>query len=101
MRLEEFSIRRGSGGAGQWAGGNGALRRIRFLEAMTAVIVASRRNVPPFGLDGGLPGAAGEQWVDRADGSRDRLGGTDSTEMRPGDVFVIATPGGGGFGPPG
>ncbi len=100
VRLEEFSIRRGSGGAGEWRGGDGSLRSIRFLAPMTAVIVASRRSEGPFGLAGGESGAPGEQWVDRADGARDRLTGTDSTEMRPGDVFTIATPGGGGYGPP-
>ncbi len=98
VRLEEFAIRRGSGGAGQWRGGEGAVRRIRFLEPMTAVIVASRRNVAPFGLDGGGPGAVGEQWVDRADGSREVLAGSASAAMKPGDVFTVLTPGGGGFG---
>ena len=100
VRLEEFSIRRGSGGAGQWQGGDGSFRRIRFLEPMQAVIVASRRSEGPFGLHGGLPGLPGEQWVERADGSREVLTGTDSTDMRAGDVFVVATPGGGGWGPP-
>ena len=66
---------------------------------MTAVIVASRRVVPPFGLAGGEPGAAGEQWVERADGTRLVLSGTDSAELAAGDVFAIATPGGGGYGP--
>ena len=99
--LEEFSIRRGSGGAGQFHGGNGSRRRIRFREPMTAVIVASRRNVAPFGLAGGGDGACGRQWVDRAGGTRDVLTGTDRAELAPGDVFVIETPGGGGFGPPG
>ncbi len=98
VRLELFGIRRGSGGAGQWRGGDGAERRIRFLEPMTAVIVASRRAVPPFGLRGGADGAAGLQWVERADGSRDVLTGTDSAELSLGDVFVIETPGGGGYG---
>ena len=65
---------------------------------MTAVIVSSRRNVPPFGLDGGEPGAAGRQWVERADGSHEILTGTASAELKPGDVFVIETPGGGGYG---
>ena len=73
-------------------------RRIRFLEPMTAVIVSSRRNVPPFGLAGGEDGAAGRQWVERADGSTEILTGTDSAELAPGDVFVIETPGGGGYG---
>jgi 5-oxoprolinase (ATP-hydrolysing) len=93
-----FGIRLGSGGKGKWTGGNGSVRRIRFLEMMTAVIVSSRRNVAPFGLDGGADGAAGEQWVERADGSRTELTGTDRAELEPGDVFVIETPGGGGYG---
>jgi 5-oxoprolinase (ATP-hydrolysing) len=99
--LERFGIRRGSGGAGQWRGGDGAVRRIRFREPMTAVIVASRRNVPPFGLQGGADGAAGQQWVEHADGSIVRLTGTDRADLDPGDVFVIETPGGGGYGAPG
>ena len=99
VRLERFEIRRGSGGAGRWRGGDGAVRRIRFLEQMTAVIVASRRNVAPFGLEGGDDGAVGRQWVERADGRHEILTGTDSAELRVGDVFVIETPGGGGYGP--
>ncbi|PPQ35904.1 hydantoinase B/oxoprolinase family protein [Rhodopila globiformis] len=99
VRLEHFGIRRGSGGAGKWRGGDGAVRRIRFLEPMTAVIVSSRRNVAPFGLDGGADGASGRQWVERADGGRDVLTGTDQAELAAGDVFVIETPGGGGYGP--
>ena len=67
---------------------------------MTAVIVASRRHQGPFGMEGGEPGAKGEQWVDRADGTRQILTGTDSAELEPGDVFTIATPGGGGYGRP-
>jgi 5-oxoprolinase (ATP-hydrolysing) len=93
-----FAIRRGSGGAGSWRGGDGAIRRIRFLEPMTAVIVASRREVAPFGLEGGEDGALGRQWVERADGRREDLSGTDSAELVAGDVFVIETPGGGGYG---
>ncbi len=100
VRLEEFAIRRGSGGAGRWQGGDGAVRRIRFLEPMTAVIVSSRRNVAPFGFAGGRDGAPGRQWVERADGSRHEMTGTDQTELAPGDVFVIETPGGGGYGLP-
>jgi len=102
VRLEEFSIRHGSGGAGAHRGGDGSVRRVRFLEPMTAVIVASRRTVAPFGMKGGADGAAGAQWIDRADGSREALSGTASAELQPGDVFTIETPGGGGFGvPPG
>ncbi len=100
VRLETFAVRRGSGGAGRFHGGDGAIRRLRFLEKMTAVIVASRRAVAPFGLSGGSDGAAGRQWVERADGRRETLTGTDSAELAPGDVFVIETPGGGGYGAP-
>jgi 5-oxoprolinase (ATP-hydrolysing) len=98
VRQELFAIRKGSGGAGKWHGGDGAIRRIRFLEPMTAVIVSSRREVAPFGLDGGQDGLPGEQWVERTNGSREALTGTDRAELRPGDVFVIQTPGGGGYG---
>jgi 5-oxoprolinase (ATP-hydrolysing) len=98
VRLEEFGIREGSGGAGKWRGGDGAVRRIRFLSPMQAVIVASRRSEGPFGLEGGGAGAKGEQWVERADGTRDTLAGTAATRMQAGDVFGIETPGGGGFG---
>jgi 5-oxoprolinase (ATP-hydrolysing) len=98
VRLEEFSIRHGSGGAGKWRGGDGSIRRIRFLEPMQAVIVASRRSEGPFGMHGGAAGKAGLQWVERVDGSRVTLSGTDSVEMAEGDIFVIETPGGGGWG---
>jgi 5-oxoprolinase (ATP-hydrolysing) len=98
VRLEEFSIRRGSGGAGRWHGGDGSRRRIRFLHPMEAVIVASRRNVPPHGLQGGADGAAGQQWVERADGSIQWLKGSDSALLASGEVLGIETPGGGGWG---
>ncbi|HUZ65950.1 MAG TPA: hydantoinase B/oxoprolinase family protein, partial [Acetobacteraceae bacterium] len=97
VRLETFSIRRGSGGAGRWRGGDGAVRRIRFLAPMTVVVVASRRAVPPFGLGGGDDGAPGRQWVERIGGRIDALTGTDRAELAPGDAFVIETPGGGGY----
>jgi len=96
--VEAFSIRRGSGGGGRWRGGDGAVRRLRFLAPMTAAILASRRTVPPFGLAGGEDGAPGRQWLERADGSVEALPGTARAELRPGDVFVIETPGGGGYG---
>jgi 5-oxoprolinase (ATP-hydrolysing) len=99
VRLEEFSMRRGSGGAGRWHGGDGSRRRIRFLHPMEAVIVASRRNVPPHGLQGGADGAAGRQWVERADGSIQSLKGSDSAHLAAGEVLGIETPGGGGWGP--
>jgi 5-oxoprolinase (ATP-hydrolysing) len=100
VRLDAFSIRRGSGGAGAHHGGDGVIRRVRFLEPMTAAILSNRRRIPPFGVDGGLPGAVGRNSVERADGTREALGSTAEVQMRPGDVFVIETPGGGGFGPP-
>jgi len=71
VRLESFSIRRGSGGAGRHRGGDGADRRIRFLEPMTAVMLANHRRVPPFGASGGLPGEVGHNWVERIDGTRE------------------------------
>jgi 5-oxoprolinase (ATP-hydrolysing) len=99
VRVEAFAIRRGSGGDGRWRGGDGIVRRLRFLEPMTAVFVSSRRQVAPFGLAGGADGATGLQWVERADGALLELQGTDREEMMPGDVFAVLTPGGGGFGP--
>ena len=98
MRLEAFGIRRGSGGAGQWHGGDGAIRRIRFLRPMQAVIVASRRTVAPHGLHGGADGAPGRQWVERLDGSVDWLAGSASADLAAGEVLGIETPGGGGWG---
>jgi 5-oxoprolinase (ATP-hydrolysing) len=96
--VEEFSIRKGSGGAGQWVGGNGATRRIRFREPMAANILANRRAIPPRGLAGGSDAAPGRNWVERADGSREMLGATGSADLAAGDAFVIETPGGGGYG---
>jgi 5-oxoprolinase (ATP-hydrolysing) len=100
VRLESFAIRRGSGGSGAHRGGDGSERRIRFLEPMTAVMLANHRRVPPFGVAGGNPGAVGRNWVERADGTREEFGATCEVEMRADDVFVIQTPGGGGFGAP-
>ena len=98
VRLEEFSIRHGSGGAGQHHGGDGAVRRMRFLAPMDAAILSNRRRVPPFGLDGGAPGTVGRNRIERADGSIEMLGATAAVAMAVGDIFVIETPGGGGFG---
>ncbi|MFQ6022460.1 MAG: hydantoinase B/oxoprolinase family protein [Acidiferrobacterales bacterium] len=97
--LERFAVRRASGGAGRKRGGDGAIRRIRFLEPMTAAILSNRRRVPPFGMDGGEPGAPGHNWVQRTDGSTIDLTGCDQIDMNAGDIFVIETPGGGGYGP--
>ncbi|HUC63087.1 MAG TPA: hydantoinase B/oxoprolinase family protein [Alphaproteobacteria bacterium] len=98
--LESFGIRRGSGGAGRHKGGDGTVRRVRFLEKMTAAILSNHRRIAPFGLKGGKPGALGRNWVERTDGAREMLSGTATAEMEPGDVFVIETPGGGGYGTP-
>jgi 5-oxoprolinase (ATP-hydrolysing) len=100
VRLERYEIRHGSGGRGKWKGGDGGRRRIRFLEAMTASILSNSRAVRPFGLAGGEPGAPGRNWVERTDGTIEELPHIGSREMNPGDVFVIETPGGGGFGAP-
>jgi 5-oxoprolinase (ATP-hydrolysing) len=98
VRLERFGLRRGSGGAGAHHGGDGALRAVRMLEPMTATIVSSRRTHAPFGLAGGDAGAPGRQWIERADGRREELGGTADAELAAGDMIVIETPGGGGYG---
>jgi 5-oxoprolinase (ATP-hydrolysing) len=98
--LCSFAIRRGSGGDGRHRGGDGVVRRLGFCEAMTAAIISGHRRVPPFGLCGGSPGTVGRNRVERAGGAIESLSGTDRAEMRPGDVFVIETPGGGGFAAP-
>ena len=100
VRLEDFRIRIGSGGKGAHRGGDGVTRRVRFLKAMTATILSGRRRVAPYGMAGGEPGALGRNYVERVDGSVDELQGADRTQMGVGDVFVIETPGGGGYGKP-
>ena len=100
VRLESFEIRRGSGGAGQFRGGDGTTRRVRFLEKMTVAILANHRRVPPFGLAGGEPGQCGRNWVERIDGRVEEFGAQHELEVEPGDVFVLQTPSGGGFGTP-
>ncbi|MET0180630.1 MAG: hydantoinase B/oxoprolinase family protein, partial [Novosphingobium sp.] len=99
VRLDRFAIRPDSGGAGEHRGGDGVVRRVTFLEPMRAQILANRRRVPPRGLAGGGYAAPGRNWVERADGTVEPLGACGSAEMRPGDAFVIETPGGGGYGP--
>ncbi len=96
--LEEHRIRKGSGGQGRFNGGDGTLRRIRFLEPMSAALLSNHRKVPPFGLAGGEPGQCGDQWVERADGEIELLQGCDATEIGAGEVFGIQTPTGGGYG---
>ncbi len=99
VRVEEFSVRRGSGGGGRHHGGNGVVRRLRFLQPMTAAILSGRRQVAPFGLHGGDDGATGRNQVLRADGSTEGLGGAAQVQMNADDVLLIETPGGGGYGP--
>ncbi len=99
VRLESYAIRAGSGGAGRFRGGDGGVRRVRFLEAMTASILSNGRTVPAFGMAGGEPGALGLNRVERSDGRVEALGHIGQVEMAPGDVFVVETPGGGGWGP--
>ncbi len=97
VRLESYEIVQGSGGAGRWRGGDGGRRRIRFLETMTAAILANNRTTRPFGMAGGEPGSPGANWVERADGTRQDLGYAGSAELDAGDVLVVQTPGGGGY----
>jgi len=98
VRLESYAIRAGSGGAGRWRGGDGGVRRLLFLEAMSAGILSNGRKQGAFGMAGGLPGAVGVNRVERGDGSIEWLDHIATVEMAPGDVFVIETPGGGGYG---
>ncbi|GGW10345.1 5-oxoprolinase [Streptomyces narbonensis] len=100
VRVDSFAVREDDGGRGRWHGGHGVERRIRFLEPMTVALLTGHRRVPPYGMAGGEPGALGENLVERADGSVEHLGGAATTEMGPGDVLVLRTPGGGGYGPP-
>jgi 5-oxoprolinase (ATP-hydrolysing) len=98
--LRSFRIREGSGGSGRFRGGDGAIREIEFREDMAAGILSNHRRVAPFGLAGGEPGAVGRNRLRRADGGIADLGGTASADVGPGDVMIIETPGGGGFGEP-
>ena len=101
VRLDSYEIRKGSGGAGQWKGGNGGVRRVRFLENMTASILSNGRKHGAFGMAGGQPGLVGINRVVRTNGVVEELGHIGQAEMKPGDVFEIHTPGGGGYGQPG
>lgn len=100
VRVDGFAIRDGSGGAGRWHGGRGVVRRIRFLEPMTVALLSSHRRVRPYGMAGGLPGALGINRIERADGTVTELAGVDTANVAPGDVLVVETPGGGGWGHP-
>jgi 5-oxoprolinase (ATP-hydrolysing) len=98
VRLDSYEIRQGSGGAGQYQGGNGGVRRVRFLEDMTASILSNGRKHGAFGMAGGQPGQVGINRVVRSSGAVEELGHIGQAEMKPGDVFEIHTPGGGGYG---
>jgi 5-oxoprolinase (ATP-hydrolysing) len=98
VRVESYEIRHGSGGNGKHTGGNGGIRRLRFLETMTLSTLTGHRRVPAFGLDGGEPGAVGRHWVEHPDGTVTEMAGCDTVTVRENDVFVIETPGGGGYG---
>lgn len=99
VRLESFAVRQDGGGAGRWHGGHGVERRIRFLEPVTIALLSGHRRVPPYGAGGGEPGALGEQYIEREDGEAVPLEGCDTAELEAGDVLVVRTPGGGGYGP--
>ncbi|MBD2338688.1 hydantoinase B/oxoprolinase family protein [Calothrix sp. FACHB-156] len=96
VQIESFSLRPDSGGKGKFSGGNGVIRRIKFLEPMTANILSNHRRISPFGLHGGEAGKVGCNWIQRQDGTQETLDSTATVEMKPGDIFVIETPGGGG-----
>lgn len=97
VRLERYEIRRGSGGQGRWQGGDGGVRSLRFLEAMTLATLCNGWVQPAFGLKGGQAGAPGRSRVIRQDGTVEELANADQAALQPGDVFEIETPGGGGF----
>lgn len=100
VRIQRFAIRHGSGGAGIHTGGNGIIREVEFLEPVITTALSSHRKVAPFGGNGGAPGMIGENFVRRSDGTIDTLAGNDEASLNSGDVFVMHTPGGGGWGKP-
>ncbi len=100
VRVERFAVRRGSGGRGRYAGGDGVVRRLRFTEPVTVAVMSNRRRIPPFGLAGGAPGLAGRNALLAADGTVREMPGTFVAELEPGDALQLETPGGGGYGKP-
>ena len=100
VRLDSFSIRRGSGGSGRHRGGDGVTRRLRFLAPMTVTTLSLHRRTDPYGLAGGNPGKRGRNAIQRLSGTIEELQGSDQVSVEPGDAFVMETPGGGGYGPP-
>ncbi len=100
VRIEEFSLRKGSGGAGKWSGGDGVVRKLTFLEAVRITLLAQHRVVAPYGIRGGKPGKCGEQFLQKNTGKMIALEGIDSIDAEAGDMIIIKTPGGGGYGSP-
>jgi 5-oxoprolinase (ATP-hydrolysing) len=100
VRVERFGVRRGSGGAGRWRGGDGAVRELEFLEPVSLSVLTQHRAAGPYGVDGGEPGAPGRQRVLRATGETLELASVDGCEVGPGDRLLLETPGGGGWGTP-
>ena len=96
--LDAFSIRKGSGGSGKYHGGDGVIRRVRFLENMKANVLSGHRRIPPYGMAGGEDGKVGSNTVEHVNGSTTQLSGTDQIDLEAGDTFIIETPGGGGYG---
>jgi 5-oxoprolinase (ATP-hydrolysing) len=98
--LEDFHIRKGSGGRGEWSAGDGIIRVVRFLEQMDCTILSGHRRVRPFGLAGGAAGQVGENAVRRKDGDIEKLQGCDATVIDAGEAIIIQTPTAGGYGRP-
>ena len=98
--IKEFSVRRNSGGHGAHHGGNGVVRKIEFREEMSVAILSNHRRIAPFGTDGGYPGKLGKNYINRRDGTIVKLGSTERIKVQAGDMLVIETPGGGGYGAP-
>jgi 5-oxoprolinase (ATP-hydrolysing) len=98
VRLEEFGVRQGSGGTGKWSGGNGSMRKLRFLAPVTVTTLCSHREIAPFGVNGGANAQVGENWAEFPDGTHVALKGFDEIDLPAGAVFGMGTPGGGGWG---
>jgi len=96
--LSRFQFVRTRGGAGKWHGGNGTVRKLRFTEPVEAAILSNHRRIAPFGLEGGEAAKTGINRIVRADGSEETLSGTATVQLNDGDIFIIKTPGGGGYG---
>ena len=96
--VESFSVRENSGGSGKWCGGNGSVRRLRFVESVEAAILSNHRRIAPFGVDGGESGKTGGNRIERANGDVEELSSTATVTLKENDIFIIETPGGGGYG---